>query len=305
MQEHLIEKCKLKQMESDIELLKQAPLFQSMQVDELQALSEIVTVRHFKSGQTLFQYGEPGDTMYFVRSGTVKFTTRNHAGEEVVLEEVGEGNFFGEVALLDGGARTATAIATSEMTALELDSACLERFLLAHPHAVMELLKGMATRLRRSGAYFRQTATRNANIVAEEKTTPTDILIARIAKFCGSVRFLVWNAIFCISWIGFNQEAGNHAVDRFPYNFLAMLVGVEAVFFSGIVLINQNRESSRQFDRNEIEYQANLTAEEEIGHLHEKIDELRADLLRHRKEMATLARHNVDEEDGDVFTKIR
>src|ERR1043166_3398108 len=101
-------------MDADIELLKQAPLFQSMKFEELQALSKIVTFRQFQEGETLFRYGEPGDTMYFVRSGTVKFTTRNHAGEEILLEEVGEGRFFGEVALLDGGARTASAIARSE-----------------------------------------------------------------------------------------------------------------------------------------------------------------------------------------------
>lgn len=286
-------------MESDIELLKQAPLFQSMQTEELQELSGIMTTRHFYAGQILFKYGDPGDTMYFVRSGSVKFTTRNHAGQEIVLEEVGEGRFFGEVALLDGGARTAAAVATSDLTVLELNRECLERFLQAHPRAVMELLRGMASRLRHSGAYFRHTAARNANTVAQEHSTFRDRLLAKVARFCGSITFLAVNAIFCAGWISLNLWMGTRAIDRFPFNFLAMVVGVEAVFFSGIVLINQNREAARQFERNEIEYQVNLTAEEEIGHLHEKIDELRADLMKHLRETSARS-HREEEADSGV-----
>src|SRR5262249_23381958 len=67
--------------------------------------------------------------------------------------------------------------------------------------------------------------------------------------------------------------------DPFPFGLLTMVVSLEAIILSVFVLLSQNRQVARDRVRNDIEYQVNLRAELEVAHLHEKLDQMTADLL--------------------------
>lgn len=83
--------------------------------------------------------------------------------------------------------------------------------------------------------------------------------------------------------IGLNVGPLSHTVaggwDPFPFGLLTMVVSLEAIILSVFVLLSQNRQAARERVRNDIEYEINLKAELEIAHMHEKVDQMRAEML--------------------------
>src|SRR5438045_2269039 len=108
-------------MSADVAMLQEVPLFELLDDDERGTLAEILDTRHFDRGDTIFAYGDTGDSLYVVRSGVVQVYVENNEGEKIILGENIRGDLFGEISLLDGGARTATAVATEDSELLVLD----------------------------------------------------------------------------------------------------------------------------------------------------------------------------------------
>ena len=125
-------------MPADAALLAEVPLFQLLDVEERAALAAHLDMVTFPVGHVVFNYGEPGDAMYVVRSGQAELSFKNDTGEKIVLETVEHGDFFGELAFLDGGARSTTVVVTEAMEAVLMDRGDLEVFLKRHPHAALE-----------------------------------------------------------------------------------------------------------------------------------------------------------------------
>ena len=96
-------------MGADPEILAEVPFFSLLDEQERAALAERVDTVSKPAGTTLFNYGDPGDSLYIVRAGEVEIFFKNDTGERIVLETAVKGDFFGEISLLDGGARTASA----------------------------------------------------------------------------------------------------------------------------------------------------------------------------------------------------
>ena len=110
------------------------------------------------------------------------------------------------------------------------------------------------------------------------KLTPIDRIIDGIAAFSGSFAFLVMHPGG--SWLDRLEPGAGHAVlDPFPFNLLTMCVSLEAIVLSVVVLLSQNRQAAKDRIRDDIEYDANLKAELEISHLHEKVDRMQSALL--------------------------
>src|SRR5207237_10737867 len=93
------------------DILAEVPLFALLDDQERAVLAERVDVARFESTKTIFRRGDPGDALFVVKTGEVEISVQTDSGETLVLEHAKPGDFFGEVSLLDGGARTATATA--------------------------------------------------------------------------------------------------------------------------------------------------------------------------------------------------
>src|SRR5947209_18993120 len=101
-------------MSADPAMLAEVSLFQLLDDEERATLAEILDVRHYDKGDTIFAYGDAGDALYIVRSGSVEVFVENTEGEKIILAENLPGDLFGEISLMDGGARTATAVAIDD-----------------------------------------------------------------------------------------------------------------------------------------------------------------------------------------------
>jgi CRP/FNR family transcriptional regulator, cyclic AMP receptor protein len=99
-------------MSTAVDLLSELPLFHSLKHDELHALASILEECQFKKDEFVFQYGEPGESLYIVRSGEAEVFIEDNTGNRMVLDIVSPGKYFGELSVLDGGPRTASVIVT-------------------------------------------------------------------------------------------------------------------------------------------------------------------------------------------------
>ena len=269
------------------ELLSEVPLFQLLDENERAILASHFIPVQFAAGSLVFQYGEPGDALYVIRSGQVEIFVKDDTGNRLVLEVAGIGDYFGELSLLDKGARTASVIVTEDLDALKLDRKHLESFLERTPHASIDMLTVMGRRMRQDIELLRHTASRNVNEEIEDKRTPLIKAADWIADFSGSMAFLLLNAIFFFVWIILNIDIIPRvkSFDPFPFGLLTMAVSLEAIFLSIFVLISQNRQAEKDRIRSDIEYDVNLKAELEIAHLHEKLDRVQSQVLEQLSEI--------------------
>ena len=268
---------------ADPEILTEVPFFALLDETERAALAARVDTVSKPAGTTLFNYGDPGDSLYIVRAGEVEIFFKNDTGERFVLETAGKGDFFGEISLLDGGARTASALVTKDLEAVVVDRGDLEEFLRVRPAAAMELLTAAGRRLRESAKLLRRTASRNINAETEDKRTAVMRAADWISDFSGSLPFLFIHCGLFFVWIVLNvgplARTAIGGWDAFPFGLLTMAVSLEAIILSVFVLLSQNRQVARDRVRNDIEYETNVKAELEIAHLHEKFDQLHAELF--------------------------
>jgi CRP/FNR family transcriptional regulator, cyclic AMP receptor protein len=268
-----------------VSLLAEVPLFQLLDADERAALAAMMEQADFPSGYRIFEEGEPGDRMYVVCSGQVELATTDKLGQKLVLTTASRGDLFGELSLLDHGARNAQATVLEDAAVLVLDRATLIDFVRRRPEAALDMMAVMGSRMRATTNRLRQMATRNANEEVETKVTVLERITDAIATFSGSLPFLALHAIVFSLWIGINTIPGLPAFDPYPYGFLTMCVSLEAIFLSVIVLLSQNRQSAKDRIRADVDYEVNLKAELEVSHLHEKVDHLHAVLLSRLHQM--------------------
>jgi uncharacterized membrane protein len=282
-------------MRPEADLLKEVSFFHFLDDAERSALAERLTLVPFRSGESIFQIGEPGDALYVIRSGEAEVFFKNDTGERIILEIARRGDFFGELSLLDGGSRSASVVATQDTEALRLDRADLSQFLQAHPLAAMDLLAAMGRRLRVSSERLRHTASRNVNEETADKRTTVQKAADWIAEFSGSIPFLLLHVVLFAIWLVVNSVKlpGIPQFDPFPFGFLTLAVSLEAIFLSVFVLLSQNRQAAKDHVRSDIEYDVNLKAELEIVHLHEKVDRLTSDVLMGLENLHRLARQPI------------
>lgn len=281
-------------MHPESELLKGVALFQFLDDHERADLASQLEIIRFAAGETVFQVGDPGESLFLIRSGEVEVFFKNDTGERIVLERVVAGGFIGEISLLDSGPRSASVIATEDTEALRLNRASLEQFLRLRPQAAMDLLAAMGRRMRFSSDRLRHTATRNANEEVEDRRTAVQKAADWIAAFAGSITFLMIHVVWFGAWIFVNavKLPGLPQFDPFPFGFLTLTVSLEAIFLSVFVLLSQNRQAAKDHVRSDIEYDVNLKAELEIVNLHEKVDRLTSDVLQRLEKLHHDVRRN-------------
>jgi CRP/FNR family transcriptional regulator, cyclic AMP receptor protein len=263
-------------MPIDAAILNEVEHLRELKPDERAALAEKIDLLKYTAGQAVFNYGDPGHAMYIVRSGEAEIYVKNDQGEKIVLETSRPGDIFGEVSLLDGGARTAWVVALSDVELLRLDRAHFEDYVRQCTPAALNLLSVAARRLRKSDEMIRRTVTRNVNDVAEEQGTVLTRLADAVPSVTGSIGSLAFHGLFLGGWIAINLSliANFKAFDPYPFEFLSVIVSLEAIFLTLFVLTSQNRQRARDRIRSDIEFESSINTETKIAFLHEKIDRL-------------------------------
>lgn len=270
-------------MPTHAETLASVPFFSLLDDQERATLAERVDVITAPAGKSLFSRGDPGDSLFIVRTGLVEMWFKSDTGERLVLEKAGPGDFFGEICLLDGGPRSTSALVLEDLEALVVDRGDLDEFFRLRPAAALDLLAATGRRLRETSNLLARTASRNLNEEEEDRRTGVMKVADWISEFSGSIPFLFIHIALFAAWIGLNvrplsqTRIGNF--DPFPFGLLTMVVSLEAIILSVFVLLSQNRQVARDRVRNDVEYNVNLKAELEIAHLHEKFDQMNVELL--------------------------
>lgn len=134
----------------DIEVLRRAPLFASLDDEAFRLLTEQLTEVDLARGASVFHEGDQGDQLYFIVSGKVKLGRTASDGRESLVAILGPGELFGEMALFDPSPRTATATAVSETRLAGLRNENLRQLLNTRPEVSAQLLQALARRLRRT-----------------------------------------------------------------------------------------------------------------------------------------------------------
>ena len=130
------------------ERLTRIPLFAVLDETERRSLADRLMPRRILKGQPVFLQGDPGDEMYLLLEGRVRICSESLSGREITLDLIKDGGFFGEMALLDGEPRSATAMAEANGQLLVLRRAEFQSFLNGCPNAAVALLAFLSRRLR-------------------------------------------------------------------------------------------------------------------------------------------------------------
>jgi CRP/FNR family transcriptional regulator, cyclic AMP receptor protein len=287
-------------MPVDPAALGEVEFFTLLGDEDRQALSEVVDLVRLDGGETLFRAGEPGESLYLVRAGEVELFINDNVGQKITLDTAGPGDFFGEIALLDSGPRTATAVALVGSELIELDRDDLLLLFRRKPDAALHMLAAMGRMTRKADALLRTRVSRNVNEEVEERLTPLQRVSDWLAWFSGSILFLflhaVWFGVWIVLNVGLVNIPGLSGFDPFPFGLLTMIVSLEAIFLSTFVLISANRQAEKDKVRADVEYDVNIKAEMEVAHLHEKTDHLHGEMLRRFNELEKLLARLREEE---------
>ena len=260
-------------MPIDHGLLSDIKFFELYDDEDRQAFAKVVDHVHLEAGKTLFDKGDPGDSLFIVLTGQMELFIRNVAGENIVLSVAERGDFFGELSLADMGPRSATARALEDSELILLSRDNLRMFFQKRPDAALDLIAAMGSMIRKADEILNRQVARNVNVEIEERITAFQRVADWIAWFSGSMWFLMLNTIWFVSWIVINTlDIGIIQFDPFPFGLLTMIVSLEAIFLSIFVLISQNRQAEKDRVRSDIEYEVNVKAELEVANLHEKTD---------------------------------
>lgn len=131
-------------------LMPPGSLFAACRADELADLLSLATEQKMKKGQTLLLQGDPGDALIILLTGQARVVMIASNGREITLDYADAGAVLGEIAVLDGGERTASVIAIADGMYLRLSRAAFEAFVERQPGMAWRLMRGLAKRLRQT-----------------------------------------------------------------------------------------------------------------------------------------------------------
>ena len=133
----------------DTQSLARIPLLRNVSSEALGQLTRSLRRRSYHRGEVIFHQGDPGDTLHLVRNGRVKVVLPAETGDEVVLAILGPGDCFGELAVLDGGPRSAGVVAMEPVETLVLGRQDFLSFFRANPEAAERMVVNLAHVIRK------------------------------------------------------------------------------------------------------------------------------------------------------------
>lgn len=138
--------------EDHIASLAQVSIFAGLDADGLRELAAAARRRTFRNGEVIFHRDDPGQVLYVIRRGKVKIYITSPDGQEVSLAVFGPGEYFGELALLDGQPRSASAVAIEPAETYALQRNDFISAVMHHPRIAVQVMHVLSRRLRQTDA---------------------------------------------------------------------------------------------------------------------------------------------------------
>ena len=262
-----------------IDTLRNVPLFESLDDETAKELCKLIETLDCPERQVLFRAGDVGDAMYVIERGKVRISVRATDGHDVTLTELDCGDFFGEMALLEGQRRSASATVAENARLAVLSREHFLSFMRSNPNVALEMLTALANRLRHTDELLRHSATRNVNVEEAAQRTLADRAADVIAEFGGSWKFIIAAVLFFNLWVLINTFA-NSRFDAYPYLLLSTAINMLTLLQAPIILMSQNRQAHKDRLRAEIDYQINLKNEIALNEIIERLKALERGYLK-------------------------
>jgi uncharacterized membrane protein len=250
-----------------IELLQSIPLFESLDAEALSALANKLRTETYDANAPVFAQGEQGDAMYLIEDGAIDIVAGT-GKQQVVLTSLFKQQYFGELSLLDGAPRSASAVATRATTLLALERDDFVEFIKHRPHAALSIMHEVGERIRATNELMTRTVARNVYEEEEEKLTIGQRVADIVAAFGGSWPFIFIFSGFMAVWMLWNSIMKPPlAYDPLPFMFLNLFLSTIAALQAPIIMMSQNRQSTKDKALSLNMYQVNLKQEVSLDKL--------------------------------------
>jgi CRP/FNR family transcriptional regulator, cyclic AMP receptor protein len=262
-----------------LEALRSVPLFASLDDAAATELRNLLSDKTVPQNTRLFKQGDKGDAMYLIESGRVRISIRDEEDQEVTLAELAQGDFFGEMAIIDGRQRSADAKVIEDARFAILSREAFLSFVRSNSDVALEMLSALIERLRRTDELLRSRVSRNANEEEQARLTLADRAADLIAEFGGSWKFIGVSIGLIIFWIIFNSFILIRGFDPAPYQMLNLVLAVIAGMQAPIIMMSQNRQGEKDRLRADLDYQVNLKNELSLAEVLRRLDVLESERL--------------------------
>src|SRR5258706_10836139 len=250
-----------------IELLKNIPLFESLEQEDLHLLAGKLRDSKVSAGEAVFAQGDEGDAMYLIEDGAIDIVAGS-GKQRVVLTSLFKQQYFGELSLLDGAPRSASAEAQRDTALLALDRDDFVEFVKKRPAAALAIMHEVGERIRATNELMTRTVSRNVFEEDEEKLTLGQKVADVVASFGGSWPFIFIFAGIMAVWMLWNSLLNEPlAFDPLPFMFLNLFLSTLAALQAPVIMMSQNRQSVKDKALAINTYQVNLKNEVSIDKL--------------------------------------
>jgi len=259
-------------MPCDPEVLKQVPLFATMDDEELAVLAGQVDLRTFATRQRIYKMGAAAQSAYVLVSGAVRVATVDEDKQEVVVDQPGPGEFFGFASMLEQTPHQTEATATEETVCVEVDRNDILVLIQRKPHAGMDMLAVLGRQFHAAQQLIRLRALRHPNEIIEEQATFGENIADSVASFGGSWSFIITFLVVLVVYSSINIFLRQKAWDPYPFILLNLFLSMLAAIQAPVIMMSQNRQDKKDRLRGELDYDVNRRAHTEIQGLAHKIN---------------------------------
>ena len=259
----------------DIGKVRSVPLFASLDNEAAARLCEFLSSKEYPAETTVFRNREIGDSMYLVDTGKVRISITDADDHTVKLADLGPGDFFGEMSMLDRRGRSADATVIENARLARLTRQDFLSFLESDPRIALEMLTALTQRLRRTDELLRHRVSRNVNEEEAARMTFADRAADMLAEFGGSWKFIIAAIVMLNCWVILNSWILVHnGFDPYPYILLSLVLNMITAIQAPIIMMSQNRQAQKDRLRADLDYELNLKNEILLGEIVQRLEEL-------------------------------
>jgi CRP/FNR family cyclic AMP-dependent transcriptional regulator len=260
------------------QLLRAISLFEGLAENDLQSLADGLAERGARAGEMIFDQGDAATTMFIIAEGHVNIHLPGEKSRRISLKDITRGEYFGELSLFDQMPRSASALATTDVVLLELSAATLSSYLETRPSAALAILRVMTQRMRSTNALLSERAAKNVVEEMDRSLTWKDRLADRVAELNGSWTFIVALLALTVVWAVLNLDLSK-PFDAYPFVFYNLVLAVLVAMQGPLIVMSQNRQSTKDRAQSETDYQVNLKNETNIEVILRELGEFRTEVM--------------------------